>query len=99
MRSDQRGGARTEGTSCDRLDGAGLEPGIACAAFTAPILQIIERVGEVQPLGDSNGELVFVLQLLEDAEVLPIGIILDRSDAVLREVGKNEQEAFAPLLD
>ena len=93
IRRGHRGGARAESAIGNHFQCAGLEPRIGCAAFAAHVLQIFEVVGEVQPLGDANGELAFIFQRAIGEEVFPLGIVLDRGDAIFREVGEDKFDA------
>src|SRR5206468_9283244 len=68
---EQRRRARTQSAVADGLQRAGLQPWIPIAALCAPILQLIERGIERQPLRDARGEFAVLLQLLINLKIFP----------------------------
>src|SRR6266849_2096428 len=99
IRLEHGGGAGTESAVGDHFESAGFEPRVGDAAFGALVFQVVERLGEMQPFGDAHGELAVVFELLVSEEIFPIGIILSGSDAILGEIGQNQDDSAAALLD
>src|SRR5216683_5406314 len=93
------GGARTERAVGDHFESAGLEPRVGGAPIGALVFQVMERLGEVQPFRDADGELAIPFELLVGEEIFPSGIILNGSDAILGEIGQNQGDSAAALLD
>src|SRR6266852_653301 len=93
------GGAGTESTVGDHFESAGLEPRISGAAIGALVFQVVERLGKMQPFGDAHGKLAVIFEQLVSEEIFPIGIILSGSDAILGEIGQNQGDSAAALLD
>src|SRR5271156_2299114 len=58
------------------------------------LLQLVDGSGEGQQFADARGELTVFLKLLVHEKVLPVGVVLDRSDAMRNRVFEGEQVAF-----
>ena len=43
----------------------------------------------MQPLGDAHREFVFIFQIAINLEIVPVRIILDRSDAIFGDFGQD----------
>ncbi len=50
----------------------------------AALLEDLDGLVEVQPLGDADGELAGVFELFECEEVFPVGVVLHAGDSVGR---------------
>src|SRR3989442_3637040 len=90
--------ARTESAIRDCFERAGLQPRILGAALSLHILQLVERQIERQPLRDAHGEFAFLLELFVNLKILPLRIVLDRSDSIPGDVLENQFDSTAPLL-
>ena len=94
---EQRRRARTQSAVADGLQRAGLQPWIPIAALCAPILQLIERGIERQPLRDARGEFAVLLQLLINLKIFPCRIVLHGSDTVARDIRQHDFNSPPPL--
>ena len=65
----------------------------------AALLEDIDGLVEVDPLGDAEGEFVGVLEFFEGEEVVPVGVVLDAGDAVGEDVGDGDGEGLAALFE
>src|SRR5258708_5647540 len=57
IRLEHGRGAGAESTVGDHFQSAGFEPRVGGATFSALVLQVVERFGEMQPFGNAHGEL------------------------------------------
>ena len=91
------GGAGAERAVHEALEHAGVEHAIVGRLGGAHALELIQGCVEGQPLGHANRQLALALQLLEHEEVFPIGVVLDRGEAMRGGVGKCEFHAAAAV--
>ncbi len=52
----------------------------------------LDRIVEPQPLRNPHFQLAFSLQLLIDQEIIPVGVVLDRSHAMRRRIVQCQQD-------
>ena len=58
-------------------------------------VEVADGEGEIDPLSDADGELVFALKRFEDEPIVPVGEVLNGGDAVRECIVDGEQESLA----
>jgi len=75
-----------------------MQHGIVLGMMRPLLLQSLQRSFERKPLSDSQSELALILHLLQCKKVLPIGVVLRRSDSPLRRICQGEFHGTPVLL-
>ncbi len=88
------GGAGAEGAVHEAFEEGEVEEWVVGVVGGAAGVEDGDGEVEVDPLGDAEGEFVFVLELFVDEPVVPGGEVLDGGDAVGEGVGDGELEGL-----
>ena len=75
-----------------------MQHSVVCRLRGLVLQKQIDRVVKSQPLGNTNRQQSFPLQLLVDQEILPVRIVLNRSHAVRSRVFERQQDGPAAQL-
>ena len=65
----------------------------------AALLEDSERLVEVEPFGDAEGEFAGVFECFHGEEVVPIGVVLNAGDAIREDVGDGDGKGLTALLE
>ncbi len=78
----ERGGTRPERPVHKALQHAGVQHWVVGGMMRAMLLQRLDRIGEGQPFGDADRQVILALELLHHQEIIPLGVVLHAGHAV-----------------